>query len=109
MSYRIQFTITDAEKSQLCAEAKSEGYPNIAELCKVRALKGKNTYAKLYKIMVSKINILPSGSKFFLRDLIDTPPALLGRWLYDNVDNGTIPGVKHLGNNGSDAEQYEKI
>ena len=47
MSYRVQFTISDTEKEQLIAEAASEGYPNIAELCKVRALRGKSTYAAL--------------------------------------------------------------
>lgn len=109
MGFRVQFTISDAEKMQLDAEAKEEGYPNIAELCKVRALQGKSTYAELYKKMVSKIDALPKGSKFRLRNLIDTPPTLLGRWLYDNVANGKIKYVKHLGNNGFDAEEYEKI
>lgn len=108
MGYRVQFTISDVEKVQLDAEAKAEGYPNIAELCKVRALQGKSTYAELYKKMVSKIDALPKGRKFKLRDLIDTPPTLLGRWLHDNVANGKIKNVKHLGNNGSDAEEYEK-
>lgn len=109
MSYRIQFTISDVEKTQLMAEAIAEGYPNISELCKTRALQGKSTYADLYREMVKKIDSLPAGKTFLLRDLIDTPPALLGRWLYDNVANGTIQNVKHLGNNGSDAEKYEKI
>lgn len=109
MSYRIQFTISDAEKNQLIVDANAEGYPNISELCKVRALQGKSTYAQLYKTMVGKIEKMKVGTKFFLRDIIDTPPTLLGRWLYDNVANGTIPNVKNLGNNGSDAEQYEKI
>ncbi len=109
MSFRVQFTISDVEKTQLIAEAAAEGYPNIAELCKVRALQGKSTYAELYKTMVRKIDALPSGKRFRLRDLIDTPPTLLGRWLYDNVADGSIKNVKHLGNNGSDAEEYEKI
>lgn len=109
MSYRVQFTVSDIEKEQLIAEATSEGYPNIAELCKVRALQGKSTYADLYKKMVKKIDSLPAGQKFLLRDLIDTPPTLLGRWLFDNVANGNIKNVQHLGNNGSDAEEYEKF
>lgn len=109
MGFRIQFTISDDEKTQLENEAIEEGYPNIAELCKTRALQGKSTYAELYKKMVIKIDTLPAGRKFKLRDLIDTPPTLLGRWLYDNVANKTIKNVKHLGNNGSDAEEYEKI
>ena len=109
MGFRVQFTVSDNEKAQLIAEAKAEGYPNIAELCKVRALQGKNTYAELYKKMVKKIEALPTGSRFKLRDLLETPPALLGRWLYDNVANGTIKNVKHIEKNDSDAEEYEKI
>ncbi len=109
MGYRVQFTISDTEKKQLQLEAISEGYPNISELCKVRALQGKSTYAELYKRMVKNIDKLPIGTNFLLRDLIDTPPTLLGRWLFDNVKNGSINNVKHLGNNGSDAERYERI
>ncbi|WP_423363033.1 hypothetical protein [Mycoplasma sp. P36-A1] len=109
MGYRVQFTVSDSEKLMLEKEAKMNGFPNISELCKHRSLQGKSTYAELYKEMVIKINELRSGERFKLRELIDTPPALLGRWLFDNVENGTISGVKHLGNNGSDAEEYEKI
>ena len=108
MAFRVQFTITDKEKLQLQEEAISEGYPNIAELCKEKSL-GRSSYASLYRRMVKKIEMLPAGSKFRLRDLIDTPPTLLGRWLYDNVANGMIKNVRHLGNNGSDAEEYEKL
>lgn len=108
MSYRVQFTISDAEKFQLMAEATSEGYPNIAELCKVRSLQCKSTYADLYKKMVRKINALPVGTEFFLRDLIDTPPTLLGRWLFDNVENGTIKNVVHIDKKDADAERYRK-
>ncbi len=109
MSFRIQFTINDNEKAKLEQECIEEGCPNISELCKLRALKGKSTYAELYKEMVSKIEKLPTGKVFFLRDLISTPPTLLGRWLYDNVENGVIPNVEYLGAIGSDSAQYKKI
>ncbi|QGH02288.1 hypothetical protein [Streptococcus dysgalactiae] len=109
MGYRVQFTISDDEKVELEKQAATEGFPNLAELCKYRALQGKSTYATLYKRMVERIENLPSGSKFKLRDLIDTPPTLLGRWLYDNVANKKIANVKHIGNDGSDAEEYEKL
>ena len=112
MSYRVQFTISDSEHEELKKQAEKDSYPNVAELCKSRSLQPvtnkRRDYAELYRIMVQKIEELPSGAKFFLRDLVDTPPALLGRWLFDNVANGTIKGVKHLGNDGSDAEQYLK-
>ncbi len=108
MSFRIQFTISDKEKTKLERECIDEGCPNISELCKLRALKGNSTYAELYKDMVLKIENLPQGQEFFLRDLINTPPTLLGRWLYDNVKDGIIPNVEYLGK-GSDAAQYKKI
>ena len=109
MGYRVQFTVSDAEKLILDKEATTNGFPNISELCKHRSLQGKSTYAELYKEMVTKINKLKSGERFKLRELIDTPPALLGKWLFDDVDSGKISDVKHLGINGSDAEEYEKI
>ncbi len=59
--------------------------------------------------MVKSIENLPVGTIFFLRNLIDNPPSLLGKWLYDHVESGDIKNVKHLGNDGSDAEKYEKI
>ena len=52
MSFRVQFTVSDAEKAQLEAEAKAQGYPNLAELCKAKALEGKATYGALYRTMV---------------------------------------------------------
>ena len=110
MSKRIQFTISDNEYAQLTIDAAAGNYPNVPELCKNRALKGKSSYSELYKEMLESIKRLPAGTKFYLRDLLESPPPLLlGRWLFEGVANNTIFGVKHLGNNGSDAEQYEKL
>lgn len=113
MSFRVQFTISDAEHKALIDQAAEEGFPNVAELCKSRSLAPvpcrRRDYGELYRTMVDKIVGLEAGEKFILRDLIDTPPALLGRWLYDNVANGTIPDVVHLGKDPFGAEQYKKI
>lgn len=108
MSYRVQFTVSDEEKEQLREKAEKQGFPNIAEYCKFCAL-GKNNTAELYKLLVSRIEKLPAGQKFFLRDIIPNPPILLGRWLFENITNGSIANVKHLGKKGADAEQYQKI
>lgn len=108
MSYRVQFTISDAEYNQLTVQAMNEGFPNISEMCKTRALQGKSTYAELYTTMVDKIKKIESNKEFFLRDIIETPPALLGRWLFDNVANGIITDVEHLGNDGTNPERYRK-
>ncbi|MFB1050540.1 hypothetical protein [Paraliobacillus sp. JSM ZJ581] len=108
MSFRVQFTISDAEFKELSIQAANEGFPNVAEMCKTRSLLGKNTYAEMYKRMVEIINNKQSGEEFYLRDIIDTPPALLGRWLFDNVANGKIQNVEHLGNDGTNPERYLK-
>ena len=112
MSFRVQFTISDTEYQALIDQAAKGGFPNVAELCKSRALTpvpGKRRdYGDLYRTMVQKIAARQTEDPFTLRDLIDTPPALLGRWLYDNVANGTIPDVVHLGKDPSGAEQYQK-
>jgi hypothetical protein len=65
-------------------------------------------YAELYNQMINKVANLEPKSEFYLRDIIDTPPALLGKWLYDNVKNGQIPNVEHLGYVVT-AEKYRKI
>lgn len=109
MGFKVQFTVNDTEKELLTKEAKERGYPDVAELCKDRALQGKSIHTQLYKIMVNKIMLLPKGKEFCLKDLMDTPPAELSRWLYDNVADGSIPNVERLGSDGSDAERYKKI
>lgn len=108
MSYRVQFTVTDDEKEQLRKKAEEQGFPNIAEYCKFCSL-GKNNTAELYKQLVARIEKLPAGQKFFLRDIIPNPPILMGRWLFDNVAKGNITNVIHLGKIGADAEQYQKM
>jgi len=113
MSFRVQFTISDEEHEALKKQAEAEGFPNVAELCKNRSLSPlpgrRRDYGELYRVMVQKIGARQTEDPFTLRDLIDTPPALLGRWLYDNVANGKIPDVEHIGPDPSGAEQYKKI
>lgn len=117
MSYRIQFTVTKQEYADLKAQALAEGFPTVAELCKTRSLKGKNTYADLFMQMKNKIaelrpddiiNDQLNPGEFYLRDILPNPPALLGRWLYDAVKDGRIPHVEHLGNDGTNPEKYRK-
>lgn len=107
MSFRVQFTITDKEKLELENAANKEGYPNIAAFCKSRAL-GKKDYADLYKEMVANIVDLKPETDFYLRDVLQCPPALIGKWLYENVQNGKIPDVEALDKDGADAVKYRK-
>ena len=110
MSFRIQFTISDAEKANLTLEANAEGFPNIHELCKARALQQTTTtYGGLYKKAVKKIEALPAGTKFRLRDLIENPPILIGRWLQNNVEDGTIPNVVYIKKDKRDADAAEYL
>ncbi len=58
--------------------------------------------------MKSIINSLPAGTTFMLRDIINDPPALLGRRLYEGVQSGEIPNVVY--NKKIDGvESYTKI
>ncbi len=55
------------------------------------------SYADLYTTLLNKISSLPKGKEFALRELIATPPALIGRWFYENVNNGIVKNVEHIG------------
>lgn len=43
------------------------------------------------------IDKLSSGTEFFVRDIIADPPALLGRHLFKDIQNGTITNVCFIG------------
>lgn len=54
------------------------------------------------------IEHLPKGKEFYLHDIIENPPAQLGRRLYEDVQNGVIPDVVRIDPvNG--IERYKKI
>ena len=67
----------------------------------------KNDYAALRTEMRDKINAL-EPCEFVLRDVIANPPALLGVYLYEDVHNGTIPNVEHIGME-KDVHKYKKL
>lgn len=47
--------------------------------------------------MKSIISTLESGTTFMLRDILDNPPTLLGKTLYNGVKSGEIPNVEFIG------------
>lgn len=51
------------------------------------------SYTVLENQMKNIINGLSAGTNFMLRDIINDPPALLGRRLYEGVQSGEIPNV----------------
>lgn len=51
------------------------------------------SYTVLENQMKNIINGLSAGTNFRLRDIINDPPALLGRRLYEGVQSGEIPNV----------------
>ncbi len=105
---QVQFTISDEQKIKLEEDMRKDGYPNISELCKARAC-GERSYASLYKQLVERTEKLEPGITFIIRDLIDTPPVLIGRWLYQNVDSGEVKNVIHDGKESVGTEKYKKI
>lgn len=66
------------------------------------------SYIALENQMRSIISNLPSGEKFFLRDIIPNPPTQLGRTLYQEVQSGAIPNVRYVAKVDG-VEQYEKL
>ena len=65
-------------------------------------------YTALENQMKSIISNLPARKKFMLRDIINDPPALLGRRLYEGVKSGEIPNVE-FNEKVDGVETYTKI
>ena len=80
---RVQFTVTNTEYAELQQLAAAAGYPDVPSYCRDISLKVR-TYAEMWKEITEKMAAMPSGKQVALRDLIKTPPANLGRKLYDN-------------------------
>ncbi|MFS9312330.1 hypothetical protein QM389_01990 [Streptococcus oralis] len=106
---RIQFTVTDGELKILTKKAEEGNYPSISEYCKCSSLQENTSYATLYYTLLNKIGSLPKGKEFVLRELIATPPALIGRWFYENVNNGLVKNVEHIGKAEGGVEKYKRI
>ena len=106
---RIQFTVTDEELKILTKKSIEGNYPSISEYCKCISLQENTSYATLYNTLLNKISTLPKGKEFVLRELIATPPALIGRWFYENVSNGLVKNVEHIGKAEGGAEKYKRI
>ena len=106
---RIQFTVTDEELKILTKKAIEGNYPSISEYCKCSSLQENTSYANLYNTLLNKINSLPKEKEFVLRELIATPPALIGRWFYENVNNGFVKNVEHIGKAEGGVEKYKRI
>lgn len=116
MSFRVQFTISNEEYEILQEIAERDGFPNVPALCKYRTFcwsdipqqEGK-PYNELYNEMINNIAKYPYEKDFVLRDIIDTPPALLGVWLFKAVKNGKIPDVNFVGKDCYNIAHYIKI
>ena len=106
---RIQFTVTDEELETLAKKAIEGGFPSITEYCKCSSLQENTSYADLYTTLLNKISSLPKGKEFVLRELIATPPALIGRWFYENVNKRLVKNVEHIGKAEGGVEKYKRI
>ena len=106
---RIQFTVSDEELKILTKKAEEGNYPSISEYCKCKSLQENTSYVDLYNTLLNKISSLPKDKEFVLRELIATPPALIGRWFYENVNNGLVKNVEHIGKAEGGVEKYKRI
>lgn len=106
---RIQFTVNDEELKILTKKVIDGNYPSISEYCKCSSLQENTSYVDLYNTLLNKISFLPKDKEFVLRELIATPPALIGRWFYENVNKGLVKNVEHIGKAESGVEKYKKI
>ena len=106
---RIQFTVNDEELKILTKKAIEGNYPSISGYCKCISLQENTSYATLYNTLLNKISSLSKGKEFVLRELIATPPALIGRWFYENVNNGLVKNVEHIGKAEGGVEKYKRI
>lgn len=66
-------------------------------------------HATLYNTLLNKIGSLSKGKEFVLRELIATPLALIGRCFYENVNNGLVKNVEHIGKAEGGVEKYKRI
>ena len=105
---RIQFTVTDEELKILTKKAIEGNYPSISEYCKCSSLQENTSYASLYNALLNKICSLLKDKEIVLRALIATPPALIGRWFYENVNNGLVKNVEHIGKAEGGVEKYKR-
>ena len=80
---RIQFSVTPQEYAKLQQKAAAKGYPNVPSYCKDAALEDR-TFATLWLEVKERIEKMPAGTRFALRDIIESPPANLGVVLYNS-------------------------
>lgn len=111
MPYRIQFSISDEEYVELKEQAEKQHYPSVSAMCYARCFP-KSTTTEMFAELIEKIEKLPKGEKFVIRDLFlpQRIPTILGKMFAEGVVQGTIPKVRKIGRNNSlGADQYEKL
>ena len=77
--------------------------------CKCSNLQENTSYADLYTTLLNKISSLSKDKKFVLRELIATPPGLIGRWFYENVNKGLVKNVELIVKAEGGVEKYKRI
>ena len=102
---RIQFTVCHSEWNILKKKSIEEGYPDVPSYCKDIVLK-QRTYAILWNTVTKKIESMPSGKRFLLKDLIDTPPSNLGVKLYAHQKE---LGIEIIKKDSSNTNMFEKL
>lgn len=67
------------------------------------------SYKVLENRMRTIINNLSAGKEFQLNEIIENPPAQLGRQLYEDVQNGRIANVICITQSNDTVQKYRKI
>lgn len=102
---RIQFSVKKEEWEKLHILAKKNGYPDVPTYCKGVALKDRK-YSEIWEEVKRKIEIMPSGKVFVLRDLVDNPPSNLGVKIFKHQEELKIRKIKK---DFTNVNQFEKI
>jgi hypothetical protein len=97
---RIQFNVTEEEFGKLMEKANAAGEPAVSEYVKnlvFATLGRRNNLSVMFKSLLAAVAALPPGDAFIVRDFIEAPPALVGRYFFEAVADGRVKNVVSVG------------
>lgn len=78
----IRIKITKHEFDDLEMRRKAAGLPSVTAYAR-SLLFPQQKYQDLWKDFCEHVKNLKKGEVFYVRDILATPPALLGRWVFE--------------------------
>ena len=110
----VQLLFTEKEYEKLQKEADKHGL-TVPLFIKGEVLHD-NDFAKCYRNLISRVDSLPSGTKFNIKSLFGVDWTMskgvklnLGKTYYNRVSNGVIDNVKIDGKDSSKVMWYKKL